>query len=228
MSHFHIKDALQGASVGGLLRARGSSAVAEALSRLVGDAGADSILNWAGLVGLRHMAAPELVQVSGIALELAERVVACRDLSRALDEMERPYLDCSRHVVQSLPRDLGSLETEVMLGCALNARSELIATVLLARGGSSQTALTPKDVFLPMVRLAASAVVLVHTHPSGTVDPSEDDIRFTNRVSAIGRLLGIQVVDHLIVAGKYVLSFADVGLMPEPNEMKEQGDGLQS
>lgn len=228
MSHFHIRDALQGTSVGGLLRAKGSSAVAEALSRVVGDTGAESILNWAGLVGLRHMAAAELVEVTGIALELAERVVACRDLSRALDEMEQPYLDSSRHVVQSLPRDLGALETEVMLGCALNARSELIATVLLARGGSSQTALTPKDVFLPMVRLAASAIVIVHTHPSGCVDPSEDDIKFTNRISAIGRMLGIQVVDHLIVAGKSVLSFADVGLMPEPGEMKEHERGLQS
>jgi DNA repair protein RadC len=104
----------------------------------------------------------------------------------------------------------------------------MTALVLLARGGAGQTALTPRDVFLPMVRLGARAMVLVHNHPSRSNDPSDDDVRFTRHVLAIGRTLGIQLLDHLVIGGPNVFSFADAGLLPEPaslNDLFDSTDG---
>jgi DNA repair protein RadC len=72
----------------------------------------------------------------------------------------------------------------------------------------------PKDIFVPLVRLGASAFVLAHNHPSGAVDPSEDDIRITNTVVELGEKLGIPLLDHLIVGANDVLSFVEIGIMP--------------
>jgi DNA repair protein RadC len=124
-------------------------------------------------------------------------------------------------VLDHLPPGLGSLETEVLLGFALTSSFAIKALFLLAKGGVSGAAVTPTDVFVPLVRLAAHAVVLVHNHPSGDPIPSDDDIRFTNTVARAGLLLGIELVDHIVVAEKGVVSFADHGLLPTREELKE-------
>jgi DNA repair protein RadC len=224
MLNIHIKDALSGASVGGILRSRDTPGLGDALERLVGEEAASSIIAWAGIVGLRHMSAVELANAASIALETAERVVASRELEAALQSYAEPELKCSKDVVRALPRDLASLETEVMLGCALNARARLASMVLLGRGGAGQAALTPKDVFLPMIRLGARAMVLVHNHPSRCVDPSDDDIRFTNHIFGIGRTLGVPLLDHLIVGGRDVFSFSDAGFLPTPSSLDDMFD----
>lgn len=224
MTNLHIKDALDGVEPGGILRSRDTCAVAEPLSRLVGESAASAVLAWAGTVGLRHMDIAELVRCAGISQGAAEQIVATRALQAALDDYDEPELTCSQEVVRALPRDLRSLETEVILGCALNARARLIAMVLLGRGGAGQTALTPKDVFQPMVRLGARAMILVHNHPSRSVDASDDDVRFTHRIIKLGASLGIPLLDHIIVAGRETLSLCQHGLMPIPDGLDELFD----
>lgn len=224
MQNLHIKDALDGVKSGGVLRSRDTCAIGESLSRLIGESASDAVLAWAGTVGLRHMDAAELVQTTGISEEAAAKIVATRDLHAALETYDEPELTCSQEVLRALPRDLRNLETEVILGCALNARARLIAMVLLGRGGAGQTALTPKDVFQPMVRLGARAMILVHNHPSRSIDASDDDVRFTHRIIKLGASLGIPLLDHIIVAGRETLSLCQHGLMPVPDSLDELFD----
>jgi DNA repair protein RadC len=224
MSNIQINDALSGASLGSVLCSGEATTVTEPLKRLIGDAAATNVLTWAGATGLRSMSAAELAEVTSIDVALAERLVACRDLSLALDVRKQPRLECSRSVVRALPTGIETLETEVMLGCAIDVRSRLIATVLLARGGKSHTAVTLRDVFTPMIRLGASGLVIIHNHPSGDVTPSASDVNFTNRVVLAGDSLGIVVLDHLIIGGKDVLSFADTGLLASPEELRRRDD----
>lgn len=224
MSNLQIKDALSGASLGSVLGNREHAAVAEPLRRLIGDTAAESVLKWAGIVGLRSMSAAELTNVTTVDLEVAERLVASRELSLALDARKQPRLESSRAVVRALPIGIETLETEVMLGCAIDARSRLIATVLLARGGKTNATVMPRDVFAPMIRLGASGLIIVHNHPSGDTTPSEADINFTNQMTLVGDSLGIIVVDHLIIGGKDVLSFADTGLLAGPDELRNSDE----
>lgn len=224
MSPLQIMDALGGTALGSLVRSPNDSAVADALERLIGENAAASVLTWAGHVGLHHMSEAELVTTTGIDAALAARVIACRNLAAALEHYEEPEVACSKDVVRALPPELRSLETEVILGCVLNALGRMTALVLLGRGGAGQTALTPRDVFLPMVRLGARAMVLVHNHPSRSPDPSDDDVRFTRHVFSLGRALGIPLIDHLIVGGRRVFSFADAGLLPERGAVDDLSD----
>ncbi|MDQ2642652.1 MAG: JAB domain-containing protein [Myxococcota bacterium] len=160
------------------------------------------------------MSVEEIVEAAGICSDAAERIVAARELHYALGRYRVLSIGGIQDVVAALPRGFGHLETEVLLGFALTARNTLIGTVVLASGGSSGLSVRPKDIFVPLVRLGASAFVLAHNHPSGAVDPSEDDIRITNTVADLGEKLGIPLLDHLIVGANDVLSFVEIGIMP--------------
>jgi len=94
---------------------------------------------------------------------------------------------------------------EVFRALVLNGRHRLLTTVTVGIGTLDGTIVHPRDVFREAVRRNAAAVVLVHNHPSGDPAPSTEDVEITRRLVSAGKLLGISVLDHLVVAkGGYV------------------------
>lgn len=89
----------------------------------------------------------------------------------------------------------------------------LIKEVELSSGTVNQTYLSPREIFIHALRYEAVHIVLVHNHPSGRVTPSEADIQSTLRIRDAGQLLGIQVSDHIIVAGDHYLSMLERGIL---------------
>lgn len=215
MSHLQTADALHRASPGTLLSPSQEPDFVPHLRALVGIEATQEILQWVGTVGLRRMSADELAEAAGIPSDAAEKVVAARELHYSLGRYRTLSVGGVQDIVAALPRGFGHLETEVLLGFALNVRGCVIGTIVLASGGSTGLTVKPKDIFVPLVRLGASAFVLAHNHPSGAVDPSEDDLRITNTVAELGEKLGIPLLDHVIVGADDVLSFVELGLMPE-------------
>jgi DNA repair protein RadC len=84
---------------------------------------------------------------------------------------------------------------------------------MVALGSRSHVAARPREVFGPALQRGATALILVHNHPSGEVDPSPEDEDFTTAMSEAGRLLDIEVVDHLVVARRAYFSFREAGRM---------------
>jgi DNA repair protein RadC len=227
LSHFHIKDALQGVSSGELIASLETSVLHRPLRALIGKEAARLVLRHAGRPGVLHMNASELAETSGIELELAERVVTARRLF-AIARHPSPALSSSQHVLDVLPAGLADLEVEVLLAIALDIRLTPIGVVLLAQGGPSSAVVVPRYVFTPLVRLAARQFILVHNHPSGCAVPSQEDIALTNTICRLGYALDLLLVDHLIVGGNEVCSFSDLGLLPKRDELEhpELNDGL--
>ena len=95
----------------------------------------------------------------------------------------------------------------------LNARHVLIDTVPMFRGTLSQTAVYPREVVKTALAFNASAVVLAHNHPSGDADPSRADDYLTQTLKSALRLVDVNVLDHFVVAGNQVLSFAERGML---------------
>ena len=87
----------------------------------------------------------------------------------------------------------------------LNVRNEIISTEDVSIGSISSSDAHPREVFSGAVRRGAANIILVHNHPSGNPDPSESDIRLTGRLDQAGKIMGIQVLDHIIIGdGTYV------------------------
>jgi DNA repair protein RadC len=226
-SNLHIKDALDSASPGTLIASRETATLHGPLRALIGKEAATLVLKHAGRPGVLHMDASALAATSGVAPELAERVVSARRLFAAARHLG-PALSTSQRVLDVLPVGLADLEVEVLLAIALDARLAPMGVVLLAQGGPSSAVVVPRYVFTPLVRLGARQFILVHNHPSGCVTPSQEDIVLTNTVARLGYALDLPLVDHLIVGGHQVCSLFDLGLLPSRQELQsvELNDGL--
>lgn len=95
----------------------------------------------------------------------------------------------------------------------LDRRSACMGIAAVARGGIESAVIDPKIVFATALKARASAMILAHNHPSGSLEPSPNDVALTHKLAAGGMIVGVKVMDHLIVTRKSYKSFADEGLM---------------
>jgi DNA repair protein RadC len=110
-------------------------------------------------------------------------------------------------VVAVVGRKLRKEQREHFLVLLLNARHEVLGIETVSIGSLNASIVHPREVFKPAVVTSAASIVLVHNHPSGDPEPSEEDTTITKRLVECGELLGIQVLDHVIVATRGVVSF---------------------
>jgi DNA repair protein RadC len=103
-------------------------------------------------------------------------------------------------------RDLSRARREHFVVLLLNARHELQCRETISIGSLNASIVHPREVFLPAILHSAASVVLVHNHPSGDPEPSEEDLSITRRLVQVGDLVGIGVLDHVIVAARGVVS----------------------
>ena len=82
----------------------------------------------------------------------------------------------------------------------------------MSKGGLSETVVDPKTIFGMALQHQATGVIMVHNHPSGSLKPSQNDINLTKRIGDAGKIMGINILDHLIISDEGFYSFADEGL----------------
>jgi len=188
-----------------VLRPRGERA-RDGVGRLLAEAG--------GLDGLARASPGELAQRAGLGAASADRLVAAIELGRRV--VERPLRpgepfrapsDVDRHL---RPR-VRDLDVEQFIVFALDARHRLRARRLISIGTLTASLVHPREVFRFAVREGAAAILLAHNHPSGDPAPSVEDVAVTERLVEVGRLVGIRVIDHVIVAGGGYYSFREAG-----------------
>ena len=123
----------------------------------------------------------------------------------------------SRTVVAIGAQLIGTEDQEVMLSFALDTKNRILGYTEVARGGLNCASVLGREMYRAAVLIGAAAIVIVHNHPSGSAAPSAEDTAVTERLVQAGLLLGIEVVDHVIVAqGGGSFSYLDAGLLPKP------------
>lgn len=95
----------------------------------------------------------------------------------------------------------------------LNRANKCLGFTFVSKGGLSGTVADPKVIFQTALKANASSIILVHNHPSGNLQPSQNDINLTKNIVKAGKLLELQAIDHLIVSDDAYFSFADEGLI---------------
>ena len=108
---------------------------------------------------------------------------------------------------------LGALEHEVFVVVFLDAQNRLIATKEMFRGTLTQTSVYPREVVKEALTLNAAAVILAHNHPSGSAEPSRADEYLTQTLKSTLALIDVRVLDHFVIAGAEIASFAERGLV---------------
>jgi len=158
----------------------------------------------------------ELMKVKGIGSAKAATLSAAFELVRRIQSQKESFkvsfkrsADVAGHYAP-LMRDLRKEVFKVIL---LNRANRLIKDVTISEGTLEASIVHPRDVFREALLEPAAGIILVHNHPSGNPSPSEEDLRITKQLIEAGRLLGIKVYDHIILAGESYRSLADEGLI---------------
>jgi DNA repair protein RadC len=164
-----------------------------------------------GVGGLSRATPRELAQTTGIGLVAATRIAAAFELGRrALDAVhDRRSVGRPEDVYQLVAPRLAGLMQEVFLVIGVDIRNGLLDVVEVARGTVAGVEVHPREVFRPLVRMAAAGGVLVHNHPSGEPTPSIDDVELTRRLREVGAIVGIPIIDHVVVGDRSFRSIAE-------------------
>ena len=157
-----------------------------------------------GLIGLCRVGPHGLASRRGIGPAKAARVAAAIELGRrswlqAFEE-DRTVLGCFDSVARWAEPRLACLDHEEVWLIALDGRNGMKSAQRIAQGGLHGCALLARDVLRPAVRDAASAIVLVHNHPSGDPEPSPEDVQMTRQIAVACEVVGVPLLDHVIVS----------------------------
>jgi DNA repair protein RadC len=158
----------------------------------------------------------ELMKVKGIGSAKAAILSAAFELVRRIQSQKsgaKVSFKRSAEVFEHYLPLMRDLRKEVFKVLLLNRANRLIKEVTVSEGTLEASIVHPRDVFREALLEPAAGIILIHNHPSGNATPSEEDLRITKQLVEAGRLLGIKVYDHIILAGESYRSLADDGLI---------------
>lgn len=175
------------------------------------------LMRFGSVTGVSEASIEELKSVPGIGPAKACQIKAAFELARRFQEsqapQERETLTTPEAIVRLIRPMLIHRKKECFFTVLLDARSRHIRTEQVSIGSLDTTLAHPREVFDAAVHDHAPAIVVAHNHPSGDPTPSEEDIRLTKRLIEAGKVLGIKLVDHIIIAGDRFYSFRNHGIL---------------
>jgi len=172
--------------------------------------------------GLRHLqeaSLEELIQAKGIGPAKAASIKAAVEIGRRVAaNMETRFLikcpeDVIKYVNQVLIREMRDYDREHFLVIYLDRKGGVIAKENVSIGGLHSSIVHPREVFKTAVKRSAASIILAHNHPSGDPAPSKEDIDITRRLIEAGRIMGIEIIDHVIIGENTYCSFKEKGLI---------------
>jgi DNA repair protein RadC len=169
-----------------------------------------------GLHGLTRVGPGDLRRVPGVGRARAAQVLAAIELGRRTlvrGAAARPQLVSPRQVAAFLLPEYGARRVEQFGIVILDTKHRVIQVKIISSGSLDATVGHPREVFREAVSMSASAIVLFHNHPSGDPEPSSDDIVLTTRMVNAGDVMGIDVLDHIILADQRYYSMKESGRM---------------
>jgi DNA repair protein RadC len=161
-----------------------------------------------GLTGLQQATYAEICNQHGIGRAKAAQIKAAIDLGRRLaikSGEDRVIVHSPEDAADLVQYEMSSLEQEQLRVLLLNTRNHVLGVRIIYQGSLNSSQVRVGELFRPAIRENAAAIIVVHNHPSGDPSPSPDDVAITKAIIKAGKLLDIQVLDHLIIGrGRFI------------------------
>ncbi|HPW89222.1 MAG TPA: DNA repair protein RadC [Kaistella chaponensis] len=158
----------------------------------------------------------DLMKFKGIGEAKAISIATALEIGRRKASQEVPekiQISSSSDLFKVLHPFLGDLQTEEFWAVFLNQSNRIVGKSRLSAGGINQSVVDVRILFKTALENLATGVVIAHNHPSGNLKPSQEDLKITKQISEAGKILNIQMLDHLIITQNSYLSFADENLL---------------
>jgi len=164
---------------------------------------------------LLQMTYDDLSKIGGIDSAKATTLLAAFELSkRALEvnDTNLPVINTAKDAVAQLT-DMRDLKKEHFVVLYLNAKNQLVHKETISMGTLNANLVHPREIFEPALKHSAAQIIAAHNHPSGDPKPSEDDLELTKRLTEAGKMMGIEIMDHVIVSKNSHFSFKEEKLL---------------
>lgn len=182
--------------------------------------GGESVLNLAarllakynGLIGLARASFGELCAEKGLGMAKTAQLKAALELGRRLliaSPEDRPQVKSPADAANLLMLEMNLLEQEHLRTILLDSRNHVLAVPTIYVGSLNANVVRVGELFREAIKLNCAALIVVHNHPSGDPTPSPEDVAVTRQIAEAGRLLGVEVVDHLIIGRQRFVSLKE-------------------
>ncbi|WP_418790748.1 RadC family protein [Phosphitispora sp. TUW77] len=169
-----------------------------------------------GLLGLAECASEELYSIKGIGPAKVAQIKASIELGRRLAfEISDPkkVIKTPYDVFNLLKERMRYLDREHFIAVSLNTKHHVITIETVSVGNLNSSLVHPRELFKNSIKRSAAALVLAHNHPSGDPSPSAEDVQITRRLVEAGKLIGIEVIDHIIIGECGFTSLKELGVI---------------
>ncbi len=151
----------------------------------------------------------KLNKISGLGLAKKCALLACFELGkRKIVSVKQLVIISPKDIWEEL-RDIRGSKKEYFIAFYLNINNEVIKKEIISIGTLDSSLVHPREVYEPAVKNLAAQIILVHNHPSGNCQPSDEDIKTTKQLIEAGKIMGIEIIDHIIVTEKEYLSMKE-------------------
>ncbi|MFW6022160.1 MAG: RadC family protein [Halanaerobiaceae bacterium] len=176
----------------------------------------DIFNQFGGLKSLNYLTVQELTKLNGVGIAKAVQVKAVVELSKRIATLksgEKEVIKSPGDAACLLMPELRYLTQEVFKIILLDIKNQVISIALISKGGLSSSIVHPREVFKEAIKHSSAAIILAHNHPSGIPEPSRDDINITKRLIDSGKIMGIDVLDHIVIGDGIFISMKEKGLI---------------
>ncbi|MBS5824707.1 MAG: DNA repair protein RadC [Clostridium argentinense] len=161
-----------------------------------------------GLNGLLNCDTQDFLSLCGIGEAKAAQLIALSEISKRFKSFksgEKYRITTAKSVAEYVMEDMRYLKKEYLKLIMLNSKNIVISVKHISIGSLNSSIVHPREVFLEAIKNSSASIIICHNHPSGDPTPSKEDINITNRLKECGKILGIEVLDHIIIGdGIYV------------------------
>lgn len=169
--------------------------------------------------GLNHLlesTVEEISAIHGIGQAKAAHIKAALELGKRLARtsvLDKPKICSPRDVANLLMAEMSRYDREYFKALCLNTKNQVISIETVSIGSLSASIVHPRELFKNPIKRSSAALILVHNHPSGDPTPSTEDIEVTQRLCEAGKILGIEVLDHIIIGDRKFVSLREKGII---------------
>ncbi len=165
-----------------------------------------------GILGINYLTTDELMQVKGIGMVKAIQIKCVAELTKRIQKTAKtlkPVFSSPIYIADYYMEELRHLEKEHLILAMLDTKAKLIRDSVISIGTVNASYLSPREIFLEALKSHAVNIVLIHNHPSGDPTPSKEDINISLKVSELGKMLGIMLIDHIIIGDNTYVSLKE-------------------
>lgn len=190
----------------------------ELLSIIIGTAGSltvaqNLILQFKSIENIKFATIQQLTTIKGIGKSLAGRIIACLEMSKRINSIDFPKgtytITTPEQCYIKIKPKITDYFKEHFFVCSVDVRNRLISIDEVSKGTLTASLVHPREVYEVAIKRHSAQIIVAHNHPSGDTDPSEDDIRITKRLYEAGKIMGIELIDHIIITETNYTSLKD-------------------